>query len=100
QPVQRLPRVLAANQRPVRVDERLLRDVLGVRVSRRERARIPVDVTCVPPVERLQLLVAALVDCGHGGTGPCEGRGLNPFWRFLTTGPATSPPPGRKVSDQ
>ena len=59
QPVERRARVLTALERAVCVEERRLRDVLGVRAVAEHPVRVPVDVRRVPPIEALEGMVHA-----------------------------------------
>jgi hypothetical protein len=59
QPVERRARVLSALERPVRVEERRLGDVLRVRAVAEHAVRVAIDVRRVPPVEAIERTVQA-----------------------------------------
>ena len=65
QPASRRPGALPAQQRPVRVEERRLRDVLGIRRAFQHHDGVPVDLGDVTLVERLERPLRRTAQSGH-----------------------------------
>ena len=102
QPVRRLSRLDALLERAVRVQERRLRDVLGVRVVPEDGERVAVDLGDVGAIEVVDLARGEMAGLGYGhalATVVARRTSRNPPHTFLTRERASSASRRRRLHE-